>query len=362
MTTPSEEGLADHIALIKYIASIDASLLESRSLGGFTPLHLACTRRAKDDIALLISLGSKVRSRDSTGRNMIHHLICAKDKPEWKEGESLDTFLSLFEKSDVTEMLLERDILGYTPFAFWQSECGTANSEITHASTVPETVSAYTDGQHLTIMNSVGDLPLHVAIKQGRPLHVREFIAQNPQTLDRENATGITALELAQQKLASAALEGIRTSLLGSNRYSGRNNETAVLGVETFDYHKFEPKEPVPEDKRERMKVKLLKGEMQSFETHRWVSEECLEAVERLEAAGETLKRRLVPLGEANEVARRMVVAQKKDEQWRIQQYHFSSTDEDRGEHINFDEVAAAMSSRAEQGWVLRGRAVVNIV
>ncbi|KFY37783.1 hypothetical protein V495_06954 [Pseudogymnoascus sp. VKM F-4514 (FW-929)] len=362
MTMPSDDGLADHLSLIQYIASIDASLLESRSLGGFTPLHLACTRRAKEDIALLISLGSKVRSRDSTGRNMMHHLICAKDKPEWKEGESLDTFLSLFEKSDVTEMLLERDILGYTPFAFWQSECGNANNEITHASTVPETVSAYTDGQHLTIMNSVGDLPLHVAIKQGRPLHVREFIAQNPQTLGRENATGITALELAQQKLASAALEGIRTSLLGSNRYSGRNNETAVLGVETFDWHEFEPKEPVPEDKRERMKAKLLKGDMQSFETHRWVSEECLEAVERLEAAGETLKRRLVPLGEANEVARRMVVAQKKDEQWRIQQYHFNSTDEDGWEHKLFDEVSAAMSSRAEQGWVLRGRAVVNIV
>ncbi|OBT68741.1 hypothetical protein VE03_02198 [Pseudogymnoascus sp. 23342-1-I1] len=372
MTKPSEDDLAKHVELIKYIASSDASLLENRSLGGFTPLHLACTLRSKDDIKLLISMGSKVRSRDATGRNMIHHLICPspsapKWTPEWEALHGLASFLSLFKKSDVTEMLLERDILGYTPFAFWQSQThGTtyvnSSSETVHASTVPETVSAYTNGQHLTIMNSVGDLPLHVAIKQGRPLHVREFLAQNPQTLGRENATGITALELAQQKLQSATVEGLKTT--AKMRGQGwRNAEAFNTGLETKGWREFEPKEAAPEDKRERMQLKLLKGDMKEFETHRWVWEECLEAAERVESEDGGLKRRLVSLGEANEVARRMVVAQTKAAAGRIQQHYLNGNGgEGGGGKVEWDEIVAAMTQRGQQGWVLRGRAVVNIV
>lgn len=367
MTTPSKDNLAEHMELVKYIASSDASLLESRSLGGFTPLHLACTRRSKDVIALLISMGSKVRSRDATGRNMVHHLICPPENSpawtkEWEKLNSLASFLSLFKKSDVTEMLLERDILGYTPFAFWQSEGDNRSRETIHDSTIPETVSAYTGGQHLTIMNSVGDLPLHVAIKQGRPLHVREFLSQNPQTLGRENATGITALELALQKLQSATVEGLKEN--AKKRGQGwRNNEVLSDGLEKKDWRAFEPEKAVPEDKWERRKDKLLRGNMKEFAQHRWVWEECVEVAERVEAEGESVKRRLVSLGEANEVARRMVVAQTKASSSRIQQHYLSGNGgEDIGGKVEWDEIVAAMVHRGGQGWVLRGRAVVNIV
>lgn len=372
MTTPSKDDLAKHLELVKYIASSDASLLENRSLGGFTPLHLACTRRSKEDIELLISMGSRVRSRDATGRNMIHHLICPstiapKWTAEWEQQHGLAPFLSLFKKSDVTEMLLERDILGYTPFAFWQSQCHstsyvTGSSESVNAATVPEIVSAYTDGQHLTIMNSVGDLPLHVAIKQGRPLHVREFLSRNPESLGRENATGITALELAQQKLQSATVEGLK-AMARARGQGWRNAEAFGSELVTRSWREFEAKEAVPEDKRERMKGKLLKGDVKEFEAQRWVWEECLEALGRVESEGGGLKRRLVSLGEANEVARRMVVAQTKASAARIQQHYLSGNGgEDEGGKVEWDEIVAAMTDRGAKGWVLRGRAVVNIV
>ncbi|OBT41736.1 hypothetical protein VE00_07971 [Pseudogymnoascus sp. WSF 3629] len=364
----SEDGLPELMELVKYIARGDASLLESRSLGGFTPLHLACTRHSKDVIEILLALGSKVRSRDATGRNMIHHLICPGERSptwteEWEKRNNLASLFSLFKKSDVTEMLLERDILGFTPFALWQSQWD-ANSrgESAHASTIPEIVSSYTEGQHLTIMNSVGDLPLHVAIKQGRPLHVREFLLQNSQTLGRENATGITALELAQQKLQSATVEGLKTSAR-DRAYAWRNKEIFNEGLESKDWREFKPKEAASEDPKERMKAKLLKGDMKAFQAQRWVLEECLEAAERVEADGGVLKRRLVSLGEANEVARRMVVAQAKASAARIQQHYLSgNAGEEEGGKVEWDEVVAAMVHRGGQGWVLRGRAVVNIV
>ncbi|ELR03620.1 hypothetical protein VC83_09335 [Pseudogymnoascus destructans] len=365
MTMPSEDDLPEHMELVKYIACNDATFLESRSLGSFTPLHLACTRRSKGVIEVLLALGSKVRSRDATGRNMIHHLICPAERnptwtEEWEKRNSLASFFSLFGKSDVTEMLLERDILGFTPFALWQSQCN-ANSrgESSHACTIPETVSSYTEGQHLTIMNSVGDLPLHVAIKQGRPLHVREFLLQNPQTLGRENATGITALELAQHKLQSATVEGLKSS--AKSRASGwRSKEIFNEGLETKDWREFVPKEVASEDPKERMKAKLLKGDMQDLQAQRWVWEECLEAAERVEVDGGELKRRLVSLGEANEVARRMVVAQTKASAARIQQHYLSgNAGEEEAGKVEWDEVVAAMVHRGGQGWVLRGRTVV---
>ncbi|KFZ12569.1 hypothetical protein V501_04148 [Pseudogymnoascus sp. VKM F-4519 (FW-2642)] len=368
MTTPSEDDLPEHMELVKYIATADASLLESRSLGGFTPLHLACTRRSKDVIEALLVLGSKVRSRDATGRNMIHHLICTGERSstwttEWEKRNTLASFFSLFKKRDVTEMLLERDILGFTPFALWQSQCDAdSRGDSPHSSTIPETVSSYTEGQHLTIMNSVGDLPLHVAIKQGRPLHVREFLLQNPQTLGRENATGITALELAQQKLQSATVEGLKSSAR-ARVSQWRNNEIYNEGLEAKDWREFKPQEAASEDSKERMKAKLLKGNMQDFQAQRWVWEECLEAAERVEADGGVLKRRLVSLGEANEVARRMVVAQAKASASRIQQHYLSgNAGEEEAGKVEWDEVVAAMVHRGGQGWVLRGRAVVNIV
>ncbi|KFY22882.1 hypothetical protein V493_06259 [Pseudogymnoascus sp. VKM F-4281 (FW-2241)] len=362
MTTPSKEDQAKHLELVKYIASSDASLLESRSLGGFTPLHLACTRRDKDVIAYLISMGSKVRSRDATGRNMVHHLICpSTSNPMWtKEWEKLNgfaSFLSLFNKGDITEMLLERDILGYTPFAFWQSQCqGTGSGESVHGTTIPEIVSSYTDGQHLAIMNAVGDLPIHVAVKQGRPLHVREFLSQNPQTLGRENVTGITALELAQQMLQSATMEGLKNSAQ-SRAQKWAKREDMSAGLVWKKWHEFEPK-----DSEETSEAKLLRVGMRDLEAKRWVWEECLEAVERVEAEGESLKRRLVSLGEANEVARRMVVAQAKFSAQRNQHYLSGNGGDDTSGKVEWDEIVSMMWHRGRQGWVLRGRAVVNIV
>lgn len=365
MTAPSKDDQADNLELVKYIAGSDASLLESRSLGGFTPLHLACTRRSKDVIAALISMGAKVRSRDATGRNMIHHLICPPgDNTAWtiesEKKNSFSSFLSLFDKRDVKEMLLERDILGYTPFAFWQWQGHNKTGEAANSSTIPEVVSSYTDGQHLTIMNSVGDFPIHVAIKQGRPLHVREFLSQTPQTLGYENATGITALELAQDKLQSATVEGLKMTAKSRGR-DWRNQET-YTGLVAKDWREFEPKAVKSEDFKGTLKAKLFKGDIQELQAHRWVLEECLEVAEKVEAEGASLKRRLVSLGEANEIARRMLVAQKKEEVPSIYQHYYNASADEGSTKVDWDEIVTAMTNRALQGWTLRGRAVVNIV
>lgn len=366
MTAPSKDDEDENLELVKYIAGSDASLLESRSLGGFTPLHLACTRRSKDVIAALISMGCKVRSRDATGRNMIHHLICPPGhnstwKAEHEKKNSFASFLSLFDKRDVTEMLLERDILGYTPFAFWQSQGHDKDGEPANSSTIPEVVSSYTDGQHLTIMNSVGDFPIHVAIKQGRPLHVRQFLSQNPQTLGYENATGITALELAQQKLLSGTVEGLK--MTAKSRGRDWRNQESYTGLVERDWREFEPKALESEDSKETLKAKLFKRDIQELQAHRWVLEECLEVAEKVEAEGGSLKRRLVSLGEANEIARRMLMAQKKEGEPRAYQHYLNAVDnEDGSTNVNWDEIVSAMNNRGPQGWVMRGRAVVNIV
>jgi hypothetical protein len=257
-------------------------------------------------------------------------------------------------------MLLERDILGLTPFAFWQTQ-GRSSPE---ATTVPEIVASYTSGQHLTIMNSIGDVPLHVAIKQGHPLDVRQFLSQDPQALGRENATGITPLELALEKVQSMTVGELKRTMVTNHYYDLNADENARTMLESKDWREFLPKAEGQEER-------LLKNEVGDSERHRWVLEECLAVKEKLERGGKGLKRTLVTLGEANEVARRMVVAQKRNEyklnprsQPRLRGSSWlrrGNIDEEKDDEW-CDEIVAAMGYRGGQGWVLRGRAVVNIV
>lgn len=341
----------EYIALVNYIVTNDPSLLERRSLGGFTPLHVACTLHITDVIRLLLAAGADARRRDTTGRNMLHHLLV-------RDGKILQNLLSLFPKRDVAEMLLERDVLGNTPLAFWQSQCSNAFSNgISDAIAVPALLASYSSGKDLTVLNAAGDLPLHVAIKQGRPLHVRHFLERDAHTLGWENGTGITALELAFGMRQSAAV--LEAGKGGANSHDrGEWQPGTVPDIMTKDRMHFVKKEG------RTMEEKVWDGELDAMQKAEWVWEECLAAKARLEREEGGVKRRLVALSEANEVARHAVLAQKRASEAAVSNWRHpdsgrfgnngaESGEEETAEGQEWDEVIESLGSLRGLGWIM---------
>jgi len=313
-----------YIALLKYLINTDPSLLEQRSVGGFTPLHLSCTLKHDFIISLLLDSGANPRARDSAGKNILHHLLhtffSADDAPKLRD------ILALFKPSDIASMLLERNAAGLTPLASWQ------NGSTTDSLAIVSQLTAHAAGQNLTVMNGAGDLPVHVAIKQGRALQVRHFLALAPQTLGWENATGITALELAQGVvLGRIAREAVDLGGVGGGEYvDGSMPAIVSRGLESF-----EPKGEGEEDE--------LAGLGSAGGSDR-VLEVCMEVKEKLEAEG-GMKRRLVTLSEANEVARRAVEAQRREEEEKRehQSSYYGTRKASVGKAKEWDEVAEWM-------------------
>ncbi|TVY75886.1 Uncharacterized protein LSUE1_G007435 [Lachnellula suecica] len=275
--SPGKKDTETYLALIKHLVSVTPGSLEKKSSQGWTPLHVAAWLRREDVVSYLISVGANQRCRDRLGRNIIHS-ICAKGGPKL-----LDGMLQLFDKDAVKEMLLERCNItpgALTPLAYYMSTNAGRNKKTFFI----EALSRYSSGEELEMINGEGDLPLHVAIKQGMSTITSYLISLNPSLLYRENATGRTPLEMSRDIYIASCAEN--PPQIGASHHSifyGQHNSQSVLNKPASDFAK---KEDEPEESKKRT----------------W--EICMEADAKVGV--ESKKRRLVSLFEANEVAKRV--------------------------------------------------------
>ncbi|RDL39383.1 uncharacterized protein BP5553_03723 [Venustampulla echinocandica] len=197
-----------HLALIKHLISIAPEALEQKTIEGWTPLHQAVWLDREDLVAYFLSLGANQRQRDKRGRNMIHSMVTAK----WETNsnpktdiQKLQCMLELFDKEAVKAMLVERgttDSGAYTPLASWM-----AMNTNYKKSDFMAVLSRYSSGEELEMINGEGELPLHVAVKQGFGDIISHLISLNPALLYRENTTGRTPLEMSNEIYLASCVE-----------------------------------------------------------------------------------------------------------------------------------------------------------
>jgi hypothetical protein len=194
MAKPTPESMK----LIQYLikAMPDSLNLKTRQ-GGRTPLALAFSLWRFEAAKLLIEAGADQTTRNDTGANIIHLLLCSDytNRPVSKSG--LKKFLNLIDKRLVPSLLTERssyDPGSLTPLARWLRH---AHEGVNVIRTLLE-YAAHTNNEHLEMLDGSGDTPFHFAVKEQKIHKLKIMLEYRPDLLYRENSVGRTPYELAE--------------------------------------------------------------------------------------------------------------------------------------------------------------------
>lgn len=243
-------------------------------------------------VKLLISAGASQRGRDKQDKNIIHLLL---EKQNLKTSE-LREMLSCLNPDAVKQMMLERCKVAptaLTPLALWLSQIHDNLYHSFHPQIdqpkheILKVLMEYSSGQELEMLNGEGDLPLHFAVRKGFAAIASHILSLRPDLLYRENATGRTPLEMASDlHLRDMITPSPQTQNQRQNRHW--QHQSIVNKPDS----EFLPDSPYKE----------VRGVKETYEV-------CVAADEAFRKSGGVVRRRLVSLNEANEVARRLAVA-----------------------------------------------------
>lgn len=261
-------------------------------------MHVAIYAQREDAVSYLLSVGADQRARDKLGRNIVHAVLANRTGESKNKAKKLVAMLNLFDKEGIKQMLLERCIKqpgALTPLAYWMSCSGGAYKK----TKIISILANHSTGEDLEMINGEGDLPLHVAIKQGLSSITSFLLSLNPSLLHRENATGRTPLEMARDLYLTSTVQDPPNVF---STYDYNPNQADHRSVVQQPASSFIPAKPRPEESKKR------------------TYEICMEADRNLidqgyEGYGKR-KRRLVSLFEANEVAKRLSGTYTPGRQW----------------------------------------------
>ncbi|RDW70384.1 hypothetical protein BP5796_08781 [Coleophoma crateriformis] len=285
---PDKESTPSYLELIKHLVSSVPEYLEKKSSEGWTPLHVAVLQQRHDVASYLISCGADQRSRDRMNRNLIHHSVCPRRGRYQIQSETdkLESMIEILDAENVKEMMLERCAHtpgALTPLAYWMAKRYDAHYT---KSNIIAVLCKHSDLQELEMINGAGDLPLHVAIKEGLSTITSFFLSLKPTLLYRENATGRTPLEMSHEIYIASCVENPLAMPARANYYPGSSNQSLIVSkpAEAF----------------------VRTGEVQSPEESKKRTWKICEGIDEQVRGGEGSKRRLVSLFEANEIAKRV--------------------------------------------------------
>ncbi|GAM82971.1 hypothetical protein ANO11243_009570 [Dothideomycetidae sp. 11243] len=280
---------ADPLKLLRYVLQAMPNSLEAKNCSSLTPLHLAFRYGRYAAARYLIAQGADQAARDRSGENVLHHYIRDMFSLDLdsKADAALRAFMSLLDPSLPAELLTQRsrsDAGSYTPLALLLLHKKTFDAAEVERVRI---LLSYSKGKDLVVMNGAGDYPLHTAVRSCCTLLVKLFLELDPSLVHRENAVGMTPLEIAMVAVdytwANDQDFQYRVSRAG---YSTRpiTNEAAALFV------------PKVEDPDEPSKENVLKT--------------CMDVSRRNPG-----KRKLVSLLDANEVAKRLATVESRAKQ-----------------------------------------------
>ncbi|KAF2738451.1 ankyrin [Polyplosphaeria fusca] len=311
MAQPCPESL--HI--VEYLLKVSPGSLEAKSNSGHTPLALAFSLGRLEAAKALLKAGADQTVRDGNGANILHLLLCSAYTSRCIEEKHLRSFLDLVDKRLIASLLTERSSHqpgSLTPLSRWMR----SDYQDEGVMRILLEFAACTGNEHLEVLDSTGDTPVHFAVKTQKQKWLKVILEYRPDLLCRENSVGRTPYELAEDAyIASCASNAPQVA---ANHSYG--NSILHQPAETFleDYVEVER-----------------------------TSTESIWRLCEMFMKEHPQKRRLVSLLDANEVAKRLAHRQKKSETAsRYRSGYDSDAESDQaGEEDHVDEVSQWYSS-----------------
>ncbi|KAL8867050.1 MAG: hypothetical protein Q9174_005912, partial [Haloplaca sp. 1 TL-2023] len=198
------------LEVIKYLIAVLPDSIDAPSDKKLTPLALAFLKGRVSAAKLLIDAGADQTTRDNSGKNLIHFALIAASKTNPTDMNLFKSLLNLIDKRVIRSLMTERckDAPGgLTPLAYWLVKpspyyngrymYGMHQYRSCLSPEIFDVLISHGGEEAVGMMDSSGQFPLHVAVKQAHVSLVEKLLAHDPALLNRENAMGQTPLELA---------------------------------------------------------------------------------------------------------------------------------------------------------------------
>jgi ankyrin repeat protein len=291
----------DSLHLLRHLCKTHPGAIHHKSATGTTPLQLAFTLHRIEMIKILIEAGADQTCRNFAGSNIIHSMLSSHFLNADKDLARIRAMLAMIDKRLLASLFTERttELPGAaTPLARWIHDCTKTyaynNTANTDRERFVQVFLEFSKGEDLDIVNGEGDTPLHAAVRYGADTVLRVMLETRPELLYRENATGRTPYEMAEDAYLAKEVFNDPPSLVATseNHYNGgrrrlgrmsRRDASSVLARQ--------PNTFVEEPKDTRSGVEKVWAVCKEFA-----------------AKAQGTKRKLVSLVEANEVAKRLAV------------------------------------------------------
>ena len=281
---------AEADSLLRYLLQAVPDAIEVKSAGGFTPLQVAFELYREDWAKLLIEAGAKQTCRDASGRNLLHSLLdrhISKDE----EIDELKRMLDIIDKRVLQTLFVERCTGSLTPLQYWLNG---ARSTGDFADRVLKLILEYGGGKELSFISGEGDTPLHHAVKTDTLGITRVILEHDPALLSRENATGRTPYEMAEDTAIARICSNPPPMPNDISQF--RRRHATRFGLKFEWLHDLVDQSP-------KSFVEKLQEVSPGAESIVWNLLQKTKA--RLDAEGNS-RRKLVTLNEANEIAKRL--------------------------------------------------------
>jgi ankyrin repeat protein len=287
----------DSLQLLRTLCSKQPQALHHRSASGLTPLHLAFRLHRVEMIKVLLEAGAEQTCRNNIGDNIIHSILNHTSLGSDKDVDRVCELFKLIDPRLLPSLFTERstDQPGAsTPLARYvhSMKPDVYNPSVGNDKLL-RLLLEFSKGEDLGIVNGEGDTPLHAATRYGNVETLHIMLECRPDLLFRENATGRTPYEMAEDAFLSKDVFNNPPSLVGDqHHYSYRN-----------DYQRRRLLRQKP-DKGvlDRLPQEFVEEPKDTRSEEEKVWEVCKGFAQK--AAG--TKRKLVSLVEANEVAKRL--------------------------------------------------------
>lgn len=193
---------AESMRILHYLIQVMPQNLQAKNLDGLQPLQVAFTTYHYGAAELLIEGGADQMCRDHAGRNLVHVLLDGSGEDSDAIAR-LKAMLNLIDKRLVNEMFLQRSG-SLTPLASWIEKACERSVDDKGRVEVLDTILSYSGGKELSFINGEGETPLHHAVKNEDALLTQAILAHDPTLLNRENATGRTPFEMAEDSMIAS--------------------------------------------------------------------------------------------------------------------------------------------------------------
>ena len=312
------------LELLRHLCETHPESLEHKSATGLTPLQLAYSLHRVEMAKVLINAGADQTSRNHNGENLMHsalkYAVSTNENDSEKREDAKNKLRELLELLDprlVPGMVTERTNSypgAATPLAQWifttarnnlnnggcysyrygNSYCHNQNTAaITKQEETLRLILSLSKGEDLALINSEGDTPLHAVVRYGVDHLLRIMLSCRTELLFRENASGRTPYEMAED------------AHLAQNVFE---DPPSIGGQQRHRYYNEAPSSKI----LERSPDTFVEGEKDKRSKVERVWDVCREFKDK---NGQGKKRKLVSLVEANEVAKRLAKHRKTDDE-----------------------------------------------